>query len=357
MNVPQPPPEILALLRRGVVIPACPLVLDAQRRLDHRRQRALLRYYRAAGAGGIGVGVHTTQFEIRRPGIGLYRPLLELAVDTLNERSSSQPSPVARIAGVCGPTRQAVAEAELAAALGYAAALLSLGALPAASEDELIEHCRQVGAVIPLFGFYLQPAVGGRILSRAFWRRFAQLGSVVAIKIAPFNRYQTLDVVRAVGESGRAGEVALYTGNDDNIIPDLLTPFAVRCDDGWHTLRIRGGLLGQWSVWTRRAVELLDRIHRLIDQGGDIPVELLQTHSALTDANAAIFDAAHHFAGCIPGINEMLRRRGLMEHAHCLDPAACLSRGQAEELDRVERDYPWLTDDTFVAEHLDEWLA
>ena len=356
MKVPKPTPAILALLRRGVVIPACPLALDRDRRLDTRHQRALIRYYRAAGAGGLAIGVHTTQFEIRRPEIGLYRPLLELAAETLAERNSGQPAPVAKIAGVCGPTPQAVREAELAASLRYDAALLSLGGLAGLGDAELIEHCRQVGAVIPLFGFYLQPAVGGRILSRAFWRQFAQIESVVAIKIAPFNRYQTLDVIRAVGETGRARDVALYTGNDDSIIADLLTPFPVRADDGWRTLRICGGLLGQWSLWTRRAVELLERVHRLVDDGAPVPMELLQTHSALTDANAAIFDAANGFAGCIPGINEMLRRRGLMRYAHCLDPGAALSPGQLEELDRIERDYRWLTDDAFVAEHRDEWL-
>ena len=328
-------------LRRGVVIPAHPLALNANRKLDERRQRALTRYYLAAGAGGVAVGVHTTQFEIRDPQFGLYEPVLELAMDEL--RSAD----VVRIAGIVGPTPQAVKEAEVAARCGYHAGLLSLGALRNASVGELIAHARAVAAVIPLFGFYLQPAVGGRILPYEFWRQFVEIDNVVAIKTAPFNRYQTLDVVRAVAESGRAGDVALYTGNDDNIVVDLLTPFRF----GRRTVRIVGGLLGHWAVWTRRAVELVERAHQEPDWPG-----WLTLAAEITDANAALFDVANQFAGSIAGIHEVLRRQGLLAGRWCLNPAEDLSPGQMEEIDRVYSAYPHLNDDDFVSRHLDAWL-
>jgi dihydrodipicolinate synthase/N-acetylneuraminate lyase len=339
--------SVHAHLITGQVIPAHPLALTANRTLDERHQRALTRYYVDAGAGGIAVGVHTTQFAIRHPQHGLYRPVLELAADTVRSHRAVSARPFALVAGVIGETRQAVAEAELAASLGYDVALLGLGALPTATEDELIAHSRAVADVMPLFGFYLQPAVGGRVLSYGFWRRFAEIENAWAIKIAPFNRYQTLDVVRAVADAGR-DDLALYTGNDDNIIADLLTPFPA----GSGTRRIVGGLLGQWATWTRAAVQLLDRAHSTT-----LDANWLRENAALTDANGAIFDAAHAFAGCIPGIHEILRRQGLMDGIWCLDPGETLSPGQREEIDRVCRAYPGLNDDAFVAEHLDRWLA
>ena len=334
------------LLLDGCVIPAHPLALTEHRTLDERRQRALTRYYLDAGAGGLAVGVHTTQFAIREPRFGLYRPVLELAAETV--RSSSGHGRVALVAGVIGDTRQAVKEAELAAALGYDVALLGLGALKHATESELIEHCRAVAEVLPLFGFYLQRAVGGRVLSHGFWRAFAEIPNVWAIKIAPFNRYQTLDVVRAVIDSGRR-DIALYTGNDDNIIADLLTAFPP------HGARIVGGLLGQWAVWTSRAVDLL---HRVRQDADSMPASRwLSENAALTDANGAIFDAANGFAGCIAGIHEVLRRQGLLRGTWCLDPAEGLSPGQSAEIDRVCRHYPALADDDVVRKNLDRWLA
>ncbi len=336
-------PDKLALLRKGVVIPAHPLALDASRRLDERRQRALTRYYIASGAGGIAVGVHTTQFAIRER--GLLRPVLELAAD----EDRRQKPLLLKIAGICGPTKQAVGEASLARELGYDIGLLSLAALKDADEDALIAHARAVGEVLPLFGFYLQPAVGGRVLPYSFWRRFAEIPAVVGIKMAPFNRYQTIDVMRAVAESGRAGEIALYTGNDDTIVLDLLTEYRF----GDVRLRIAGGLLGHWSVWTRKAVELLEELHRAT---GPTP-ELLTRAIQVTDSNAAFFDAANGFAGCIAGLHEVLRRQGLLEGTWCLDPHEGLSPGQAAEIDRVYRAYPHLNDDSFVAQDRDRWLS
>lgn len=340
--------EVAATLRAGVVIPAHPLALTAQRRLDERAQRALTRYYAAAGTGGIAVGVHTTQFAIREPQHDLLQPVLELAAETMRESDR----PLIAVAGICGGTQQATTEAELAARLGYDLGLLSLAALRDANEDELIAHARAVGEVLPLFGFYLQPAVGGRRLERSFWRRFAELPAVAAIKVAPFDRYATLDVLHAVAESGRAGEIALYTGNDDSIVNDLLTTFEL----GGQRLRFAGGLLGHWAVWTRRAVELLDEIHALRATSAPIPAELLTRAAAITDCNAAFFDAANGFRGCIAGLHEVLRRQGLLAGTWCLDPDEGLSPGQLEEIDRVCRAYPELNDDEFVAEHRDGWL-
>jgi dihydrodipicolinate synthase/N-acetylneuraminate lyase len=333
-------------LFQGLVIPAHPLALDANRKLDERRQRALTRYYLAAGSGGIAVGVHTTQFEIREPRYGLFRPVLELAVEEMHGTSAL------KIAGVCGPTPQATAEAELARSLGYDAGLLSLGALKNASVEELLAHARAVASIIPVIGFYLQPSVGGRLLPFEFWSSFAEIENVVAIKMAPFNRYQTLDVVRAVALSGRSREIALYTGNDDNIVVDLLTQFHV----GGEPLRIRGGLLGHWAVWTRKAVELLAHLRSIADADAAIPAELLTLAAQTTDANAAFFDPSHQFRGCIAGIHEVLRRQGLLAGRWCLNPEEDLSPGQADEIDRVYALYPDLADDEFVAAHLDEWL-
>jgi len=332
-------------LRAGLVIPAHPLILDAHRKLDERRQRALTRYYLAAGAGGIAVGVHTTQFAIHDPAAGLLRPVLELAYEEARTHG------VVTIAGVCGKRVQAMREAELARSIGYDAVLLSLSALQTESERELLDQCRAVASVIPIVGFYLQPAVGGRVLPCSFWRKFAEIPEVLAIKIAPFNRYQTLDVVRAVIESGRADEIALYTGNDDNIVVDLLTPF----DFGSHHARFAGGLLGQWAVWTQHAVAMLARFRRT----EALPIgETLTLAQQITDANSAIFDSANRFRGCIPGIHEILRRQGLLAGRWCLDPDEDLSPGQSEEIDRVCESYPHLRtgDEQFIAEHRDEWL-
>ena len=333
-------------LYSGLAIPAHPLALEANRKLDERRQRALTRYYLAAGAGGIAVGVHTTQFEIRDPRHGLFRPVLELA------REEMQASQAVKIAGVCGQTAQAVSEAQLAQSLGYDAGLLSLGALRDASVDELMAHVRAVAEVIPAIGFYLQPSVGGRLLPFDFWRRFVEIDNVVAIKMAPFNRYQTLDVVRAVALSGRAHEIALYTGNDDNIVVDLLTRFQV----GGEPLTIRGGLLGHWAVWTQRAVELQVRARAVADSGAEISAEMLTLAAQTTDANAALFDPVHQFHGSIAGIHEILRRQGLLAGRWCLNPEEDLSPGQMEEIDRVCALYPHLTDDEFVAANVDRWL-
>ena len=341
-----------ARLREGVVIPAHPLALTEARKLDERHQRALSRYYLDAGAGGLAVGVHTTQFAIRRPEHGLYRPVLELAAHTARSWRPTERGTVALIAGAIGDTSQAVAEAEIAASLGYDLVLLSLGALRDASDAALVAHCRAVADVLPLFGFYLQPAVGGRVLSYAFWREFAEIERAWAIKIAPFDRYRTLDVVRAVADSGRT-DLALYTGNDDAIVPDLVTPIPVGAHGKVH---IVGGLLGQWAMWTHSAVQLLERA-REARQAGRVHADLLRDGAALTDANAAIFDAANAFAGCIPGIHEVLRRQGLLRGTWCLDPHEQLSPGQAREIERVVGEYPELSDDGFVAENLDSWLG
>jgi len=352
-------PEVQALRLRllsGLVIPAHPLALNSRRKLDERRQRALTRYYLAAGAGGLAVGVHSTQFEIHNPAVGLYPPVLELAAEEVRRFiDAGGPGPVL-VAGLVGQTKQALEEAALARELDYDCGMLSLGAMKTASEDELISHCQAVADVIPLFGFYLQPAVGGRTLSHAFWRKFAEISPVVAVKIAPFNRYQTLDVVRAVAESGRTDEIALYTGNDDNIVVDLLTEFKFRSEGEDLEARVAGGLLGQWAVWTRKAVELLEEIKGARGTGL-VSGGLLSLGAQLTDANAALFDAEHNFAGCLPGIHEALRRQGLLEGRWCLDPAAGLSPGQKEEIERVFEAYPHLRDDQFVEEHLDEWLS
>ena len=325
------------------MIPAHPLALTEDRRLDERRQRALTRYYLAAGAGGIAVGVHTTQFAIRDPNVGLLIPVLALAAEEMRGKD------VVRIAGVCGQTEQALKEAWLAASLGYDAVLLSLGALSEASVSELLTHARKIADILPLIGFYLQPSVGGRPLPFSFWREFAEIRNVVAIKIAPFNRYQTIDVVRAVSLSSRAHEIALYTGNDDNIVADLTSHFSL----GGTTLRIVGGLLGHWAVWTSCAVQLLETVK----SATVITPDLLTAAQQITDCNAALFDPSHEFRGCIPGIHEVLRGQGLLAGRWCLDPAENLSLGQLEEIDRVCQLYPQLQDDTFVREHLAEWLS
>ncbi|HNR05973.1 MAG TPA: hypothetical protein PKM27_01585 [Saprospiraceae bacterium] len=330
--------EVFGLLHEGTVIPAHPLALDSRLKLDEARQRGLTRYYMEAGAGGIAVGVHTTQFEIRNPGIGLLEPVLRLAAEEVDQAALNRP--FIKVAGICGPVEQAIKEAELAKRHGYHFGLLSPGGLAAYSENELLERAKAVSEVLPVFGFYLQPAVGGRVLSYDFWLAFSEIPKVHAIKVAAFNRYQTLDVVRAVCESSRKDQIALYTGNDDNIVADLLTPYQFMVSGRQVTKRFVGGLLGHWAVWTGKAVELLKEIKTCIGQGYAGTERLLAKGIAVTDINAVVFDAKNNFKGCIPGIHEILRRQGLLEGVHCLNPEETLSPGQGEEIERIIRMYP-----------------
>jgi dihydrodipicolinate synthase/N-acetylneuraminate lyase len=344
-----------ASLFDGLVIPAHPLALDAGRKLDERRQRALTRYYCDAGAGGVAVGVHTTQFAIRDPRVGLFEPVLRLALETVRDWEQQNGKRIVKIAGVCGATAQAAREAAFAVESGYDIGLLGLSALREATVAELIGHCRRVAEIIPLCGFYLQPAVGGRSLDYRFWREFFEIENVAAVKVAPFNRYRTLDVARALADSGRRHEVALYTGNDDNIVADLLTEFRIGAGGGGHvSIHFAGGLLGHWAVWTKRAVELLAEIKAA--RAGGKALEALARSAEVTDANAVLFDARHDFAGCIAGLHEVLRRQGLLAGRWCLDPREDLSPGQMEEIDRVYDCYPRLNDDDFVRENLGRWM-
>ena len=343
--------EVRRLIAEGTVLPAHPLALDADRKLDMVHQRALTRYYIDAGAGGLAVGVHTTQFAIRD--VGLYRPVLELAAETAANWTKR---PLALVAGLAGPTQQAVSEAQTARAIGYHAGLLSLAAMKSASEDEIVAHCRTVAREIPLVGFYLQPAVGGVILSANFWRRFAEIDNVIAIKIAPFNRYRTLDVLRGVSAAGALDRIALYTGNDDHILLDLTLPFDLR-DNGVTTrTHIKGGLLGHWSVWTHSAIQQFETCKAARNKPS-VPADLLALDARVTDCNSAFFDVANNFHGCIAGCHEVLRRQGLMQGIWCLDPNEGLSPGQVEEIDRVYNEHADLSDDDFVAAHLQKWLA
>ncbi len=353
----RPSTSVLDILRRGAVIPAHPLALTQDGTFDERHQRALTRYYCAAGAGGVAVGVHTTQFEIRQPQHGLFRPVLELARETAVACAASLGRPVLLIGGICGKTPQALEEAAFLRETGYDAGLLSLAALKDETISELIAHCRAVAEILPVMGFYLQPAVGGRVLPAGFWRQFAEIENVIAIKMAPFNRYQTFDVVRAVTEAGRADDIALYTGNDDNILVDLLTPYRVRVGGEAVTVRIAGGLLGHWACWTRSAVAQWSECRALVEAGAGIPESVLTRAAEVTDCNAAFFDVANGFAGCIAGIHDVLVRQGLMASTRCLNPNETLSPGQRGEIDRVYSAYPHLNDDAFVEQHLDEWLA
>jgi len=351
------PHALLTQFRSGGVIPAQPLALDAQRRLSERHQRALTRYYVESGATGLAVGVHSTQFAIRKPEVGLFKPVLELASETLDSACASTGRQMLKIAGVCGPRSQAVEEAVFARSVGYHACLLSLADLKDADVPALIAHCREIASILPVIGFYLQPSVGGRCLSYAFWREFAEIPNVLGIKIAPFNRYQTLDVIRAVCDAGREGEVTLYTGNDDNIVLDLLTTYSIQTSSGERRAHFAGGLLGHWAVWTQKAVALFEECRQYILSGEPVPQALLTRAVEVTDANAAFFDAANGFSGCIPGIHEVLFRQGLLPGIWCLDPNECLSPGQAAEIDRVYAAYPHLNDDAFVQENLSRWLC
>jgi hypothetical protein len=343
--------EVRRLIAEGTVLPAHPLALDANRKLDKKHQRALTRYYIDAGAGGLAVGVHTTQFAIRD--VEMYRPVLELAAEAA---ASWTRRPLAMVAGLSGPTQQAISEARTARGIGYHAGLLSLAAMKSASEGEIIAHCRTVAREIPLVGFYLQPAVGGVVLGANFWRRFAEIDNVIAIKIAPFNRYRTLDVLRGVAAAGALGRIALYTGNDDHILLDLALPFDLR-DKGITTRTyFRGGLLGHWSVWTATAIRQFEMCRAARGKAA-IPADLLALDARVTDCNSAFFDVANNFHGCIAGCHEVLRRQGLMQGIWCLDPAEGLSPGQIEEIDRVCNEHADLSDDDFVAANLEKWLA
>lgn len=345
----------LQKLHEGTVIPALPLALDERREFDPVQQRVLLRYYLNAGAGGIAAAVHTTQFAIRDPKIALFEPLLALASEEIGRYEEESGRVIVKVAGVCGPTEQAVREAEIAARYGYDAVLLSPGGLPGYTEDDFVERTRQVARVLPVIGFYLQPSVGGRAFSYDYWQKICGIPNVVAIKSAPFNRYQTLELVRAAALSPRRDEIALYTGNDDNIVIDLLTEYAFTQDGVTYRKRFVGGLLGHWAVWTRKAVELYEKLKQY--RGcGEIPAELLRRAAEVTDSNSAFFDTANQFAGCIAGIHEVLRRQGLMKGIWCLDPEEGLSPGQSEEIDRVYRMYPHLNDDDFVRDHLSDWM-
>lgn len=354
MNKNEIPKKVLSALQKGTVIPALPLALNKNRQLDERRLRALMRYYLDAGAGGVAVGVHTTQFEIRLPEINLYVPILEIAREEFDRFETVNKKPIIRIAGVIGKTAQAMSEAGLALEKGYHAVLLSVAAFKDASNQEILEHCQKVATIVPVIGFYLQPAVGGRELDVQFWREFAKIENVIAIKIAPFNRYQTFDVVRGVVESGRADEIALYTGNDDNILVDLLSEYEIKSEGKTIKKRIVGGLLGHWAVWTKKAVELLGDVH--LGKFDNNAKKMLALAHQITDSNAAFFDAANNFKGCITGIHEVLRRQGLLEGIWTLNPKEDLSPGQLNEIDRVCQAYPHLNDDEFVKKNLDNWM-
>jgi len=349
---------IVNKLYSGCAIPAHPLALRSDNRIDERHQRALTRYYLAAGAGGLAVGVHTTQFAIHNPKIGLYRPVLELALETARQFtvSASREEPI-MIAGIVGDTKQAIQEASLAHQLGYHIGLLSLTALKGKSIDELIDHSRRIAEVIPIMGFYLQQTISKMTLPAEFWQKFVTIPNVLAIKIAPFNRYQTLDVLEAVAHSGRTDEIALYTGNDDNIILDLLTRHEFTVEGRTVPVEIVGGLLGQWACWTKKAVEHLERIKVIRNNNNPVPQDLLTLAGQLTLANKAIFDAENQFRGCISGISYVLKQQGLIKEINTLDPAERLSDGQAENIDQIIRDYPQLIDDDFVRENLHEWLT
>jgi len=344
---------ILEKFRQGTVIPAMPLALTEERVFDQPAQEVLTRYYMDAGAGGIAVGVHSTQFAIREH--GLFETVLTCVSNAADRWSEKTGNKVLKISGACGKTPQAVAEAEFARNTGFHAAMLSLAAMKDAGFPAMIDHCAKVAEVMPIVGFYLQSAVGGPVLPYLFWKEFMKIPNVIGIKIAPFNRYKTFDVVRALCEEGKENEITLYTGNDDTIVTDLLTDYKIAVNGGYKSARIRGGLLGHWCVWTQKAVALLNEIHALLDSGKDIPRELLTRGMEITDCNAVFFDAANNFAGCIPGIHEVLRRQGLLKGTWCLDPNEVMSPGQSDEITRVYNAYPHLNDDDFIKANFEKW--
>jgi len=352
-DVPKP---VLDLIRQGTVIPATPLALNSSRQFDERRQRALMRYYIDAGVGGIAVGMHFTQFEIRTPGIDLFESVLSVCADEIDRYSAKTGRTIAKIAGFNGRTETALKQAQIARDLGYHFGIASMAAFAGAMEQEMIHHVRELAKIMPMFGFYLLTGVGGIKLQYTFWRQLVEIENVVGIKIAPFDRYGTVDVARALADAGRENEITLYTGNDDSILYDFITPFRFGPPESARTVRIRGGLLGQWACWTKRAVELHARMLRVVDGSEEITPELLTLSAQITDANAALFDPAHNFAGSIPGVNEILCRQGFLEGNWTLKRDEVLSPGQHQEIDRVCAAYPHLTDDAFVAENLTRWL-
>ena len=356
MNRADLPQPILNAIRRGTVIPATPLALDRNRKFDERRQRALIRYYIDAGVGGVAVGMHFTQFEIRTPGVDLFEPVLRICSEEIDRCAKAAGRPIVKVAGISGRTATALEQAETARRLGYHFGIASMAAFRGAMEQEMIHHMRELAKVMPMFGFYLLTGVGGIHLPYSFWRELVEIENVVGIKIAPFDRYGTVDVARALADSGRDNEITLYTGNDDSILYDFLTPYRFGPPESARTVRIRGGLLGQWGCWTKRAVELHERLLGIIASGESIPPELLTLSAQITDANAALFDPAHNYSGSIPGVNEILRRQGLLEGIWTLKRDEVLSPGQLEEIDRVCAAYPHLTDDDFVRQNLDRWL-
>lgn len=343
--------KLQQLLWEGTVIPAHPLALNEDRSIDEANQRLLTQYYIASGAGGIAVAVHSTQFEIRDPEINLFETVLRWASEEVDKAELQRP--FIRIAGICGATEQAVQEANTALQYGYDIGLLSMGGLQSWTENAILDRVRAIAAIIPVFGFYLQPAVGGRIFSYSFWQQFAEIDNVVAIKCASFNRYQTLDVMRAIANSSRRDQIAMYTGNDDNIVNDLMSVYNFPVAGENVSIEFKGGLLGHWAVWTAKAVELLREIKSYKQNPNNFHAShLLSKAIAVTDSNAAFFDPANAFHGCIPGLHEVLRRQGLMKGIWCLNPDENLSIGQQEEIDRVYKDYPELNDDEFVKEFL-----
>ena len=356
MNRTELPPPILDLVRRGTVIPATPLALNSRRQFDERRQRALMRYYIDAGVGGIAVGMHFTQFEIRSPGVDLFEPVLRVCADEIDRYSAKVGRPIAKVAGFSGLTASGIRQAETARKLGYHFGIASMAAFRGMMEQEMVHHMRELAKIMPMFGFYLLTGVGGIKLPYSFWRELVEIENIVGIKIAPFDRYGTIDVARALADSGREKEITLYTGNDDSILYDFVTPYRFGPPESSRTVRIRGGLLGQWACWTERAVQLHERLLRISEKGEAITPELLTLSAQITDANAALFDPAHNYAGSIPGVNEILRRQGLLEGVWTLKRDEVLSPGQLEEIDRVCTAYPHLTDDDFVRKNLDRWL-
>jgi hypothetical protein len=356
MNRSELPQPILDTIRRGTVIPAAPLALNSRRQFDERRQRALMRYYIDAGVGGIAVGMHFTQFEIRSPGVDLFEPVLRVCADEIDSYSKKTGRQIAKVAGFSGQTATALKQAETARGLGYQFGIASMAAFRGAMEQEMVHHMRELAKVMPMFGFYLLTGVGGIKLPYTFWRDVVEIENLVGIKIAPFDRYGTIDVARALADAGRENDVTLYTGNDDSILYDFITPFRFGPKGDSRTVRIRGGLLGQWACWTKRAVELHEQLLKIAESGEPITPELLTLSAQITDANAALFDPAHNYAGSIPGVNEILRRQGLLEGVWTLKRDEVLSPGQAEEIDRVCQAYPHLTDDDFVRENLGRWL-
>ena len=348
--------KALAILREGTIIPATPLALDENRKFDEQGQRLLMQYYLNCSVGGIATAVHSTQFAIRDPEIGLYEPVLKVVAEEIDAYEKATGRVIVKVAGVCGEAEQACREAAIAKGYGYDAVLLSPGGLAQLSEDALIERTRAVAKVMPVIGFYLQTAVGGRAFTADYWRRLCEIENVVAIKCAPFNRYQTLDAVRAAATSSRRDEITLYTGNDDNIVCDLMANYRFEIDGAVYEKGFEGGLLGHWSVWTKRAVELFEKI-RAAKNEGVFPPELMTIAAAVTDANSAVFDARNNYAGCIAGLHEVLRSQGLMKSIYCLDPDETLSPGQAEDIARIKCEYPELCDDEFIAENIEVWKA